>query len=58
MKTVHISTNIRVNLMEYRDLFFFYMNLQMVFGGGGLTYIRENTVSVRGGGGGAATLTK
>ena len=36
MKTVHIiSTNIRVNLMEYRDLSFFYMNLQVVCGGGG-----------------------
>ena len=45
MKTAHIiPTNIRVNLMEYRDLFFFYTNLRVVFGGGGSTYIRENTV--------------
>ena len=48
MKTVHIiviiiSTDIRAKLMEYRDLSFFYMNLQVVFRGS--TYIRENTVN-------------
>ena len=33
MKTVHIIStkfvNIRINLMEYRDLLFFYMNLHI-----------------------------
>ena len=46
LKTVHIiSTNICVNLMEYRDLFFLHESSGGICGGGGgVTYIRENTV--------------
>ena len=43
MKTVHtISTNIRVNLIEYRDLFFLRESSGGIFFWGGSTYIREN----------------
>ena len=50
MKTVHIilSTkfvNIRVSLMEYRDLFFFLHESSYIRWYLGSTYVRENTGS-------------